>query len=103
MTDDDVRTFVWGVILGCLVAVAALAAVGCKKVEAERPASVGIGHPLDAVQFKAPTWATGYSSWLVRDRQTKQEWWLVEMRVGNVSKLETQWVVLPRGDWDVNE
>lgn len=108
MRDNDSGAVFWMLLAAICIGIAAVTVLGGCAPQADEPteqATVAVGHPLDAIRFKSPTWATGDASWRVSDRQTGQQWWLVELpthdRHGNEDG--TQWVALPRSEWEVGE
>lgn len=81
-------------LLLCFVAAAVLTFIvlnsfGCMRDAVEPKVEVPKknGMPLDAIQYRAPTFADGDSAFRVEDRQTGERWWLVRMG--------SEWLVLP--------
>ena len=97
VSEDDARTLFLSLLGSIIVLVLVVLALGGCAVDLEQPVDVtpttDVGQPLDAIRYRPPAWAAGESCYRVEDRQTHQQWWLVEMRDGG-GKL--QWVTLER-------
>ena len=82
-------------------AMVGMALTGCVTLEQEVAVDPNAaGMPLDAIVYKAPTFADGDYCYRVRDRQSNCEWWLVWL---DGPRNEGGWIVLPltEGEPDV--
>lgn len=83
-------------IIAAIVASALMTGCTLEQEVAMNPRADGM--PLDAIAYKAPTFADGLYSYRVRDRQSGAEWWLVWMNDGDPwTSGRGAWVVLPIG------
>ena len=93
MSHDDKKGWVAFFIAAIIIALCALSLCGCDTATAdEAPVKHASGMPLDAISYDPPVWLEDcFAAWKVHDRNTGDDWWLLEVGTGHGH----EYVVLP--------